>query len=122
MVLGALAQAYPGRSDLEEILSEWEVVPYLQDGQLVGAACIKGSEFHCHTTPAFRFLRSSLRDFLAPLHARHGMLTTRVVHADTANQRFNFLFGFRRTWSDATYHYFIMADLPFGRESKQCQQ
>lgn len=116
LVMTALAAAYPLQDDLAEILREWEVLPYLQDGRLVGAACMKGSEFHCITTDGFRLRRAAMREFLTPLYQRHNCLTTRVQHSDVANQRFNYAFGFRRTWSDHMFHYFLMADLPFSRE------
>lgn len=118
MVMQALAKAHPGRDDLGAVMATWEIVPYLQEGELVAASCVKGTEFHCLTTPAFKLRRRQLREYLRPLHARHGMLTTRVQHDDVGNQRFNALFGFRRTWSDATFHYYIMAELPFGGEKK----
>jgi hypothetical protein len=48
-------------------------------------------------------------------------LTTRVPIGDEANERFNRVFGFERTWSDERFHYFVMAELPFGGREK-CQQ
>jgi hypothetical protein len=124
LVLDHLRQAYPdaGENDLARILAGWEVLPYHQDGELVGAAMMKGSEFHCITTPAFKLRRKAMREFLEPLFMRHGMLTTRVHHNDIANQRFNAAFGFRRTWSDDQFHYYMMADLPFGERKQPCLQ
>lgn len=116
LVLDHLAQAYPEADGdaLVQILSPWEVIPYEQDGELVGAAMMNGSEFHCFTLPTFKLRRAKMREFLTPLHARHGMLTTRVHHNDVANQRFNAAFGFVKTWSDDQFHYYVMAELPFG--------
>jgi hypothetical protein len=122
LILNNLKVAYPGESDesLLEILAQWEVLPYEQDGELVGAAMMKGSEFHCITTPAFKLRRKPMRAFLEPLFMRHGMLTTRVHHNDISNQRFNAAFGFRKTWSDDQFHYYMMAELPFPERSTAC--
>lgn len=100
-------------------LAGWEVVEYRPGGELAGFAVIKGTELHCQLFPGARLQRTSLRAFLRPLFERHGHLTTRVAHDDLANQRFNKLFGFERTWSDAHFHYFLMSELPFGKE-KTC--
>lgn len=123
LVLDHLAQAYPDQSAemLDQILGQWEVLPYEQDGKLVGAAMMNGSEFHCITLPTFRLRRKQMRSFLEPLFARHGMLTTRVHHNDVSNQRFNAAFGFKKTWSDEQFHYYVMADLPFGERKAACQ-
>ena len=102
-------------------LPDWEVFEHHQGGELAGFAMLKGTEFHCCLFPGFRLRRAEMRAFLRPLFERHGFLTTRVVHDDLANQRFNKAFGFERTWSDDRFHYFLMAELPFGRD-KTCQQ
>lgn len=101
-------------------MPDWEVFEHHQDGQLAGFAILKGTEFHCQLFAGFRLKRKEMREFLRPLYERNGFLTTRVAHADLANQRFNKVFGFERTWSDDTFHYFLMNDLPFGKE-KICQ-
>lgn len=120
LVISHLARAYPdaGQDDLAEILSQWEILPYYQDGELVGAAMVRGSEFHCMTLPTFKLRRQAMRAFLEPLFNRRGMLTTRVHHNDTANQRFNAAFGFKRTWSDDQFHYYILTELPFGKKEQ----
>jgi hypothetical protein len=122
LVLDHLAQAYPdaSRGDLADILEMWEVLPYMQDGEMVGASMMRGSEFHCFTLPTFKLRRKAMREFLEPLFMRHGMLTTRVHHNDAANQRFNAAFGFRKTWSDEQFHYYMMTELPFGERKQSC--
>lgn len=101
-------------------LPGWEVLEHRQGGELAGFAIIKGTEFHCQLFDGFRLNRQEMREFLRPLLERYGFLTTRVRHEDIANQRFNKVFGFEKTWSDETYHYFIMAELPFAK-GKSCQ-
>lgn len=107
---------------LSFVISQWEAIPFSQDGEIVGTALIKGCEFHCLTLPAFKLRRQQMRDFLKPLFDRFGMLTTRVEHSDILNQRFNKAFGFKRTWSDHRYHYFMMTELPFSKGAQTCQQ
>lgn len=101
-------------------LPGWEVFEHYQQGALAGFAILKGTEFHCQLFPGFKLRRKEMREFLRPLFERHGHLTTRVAHGDLANQRFNKVFGFERTWSDDQFHYFLMAELPFGK-GEACQ-
>lgn len=124
LVAGEIRKFFPEMPDNEVsfVISQWETIPFVQDGQMVGAALIKGCEFHCLTLPAFKLRRQQMRDFLKPLFDRFGMLTTRVEHSDIANQRFNKSFGFKRTWSDDRYHYFMMTELPFSKGAQTCQQ
>ena len=99
----------------------WEVFEHWQDGRLMGFSMLKGTEYHCQLEPGFKLSRRVMREFLEPLFNRHGFLTTRVPVGDEANERFNRVFGFERTWSDERFHYFLMAELPFGRRDKTCQ-
>ncbi|MBS0506587.1 MAG: hypothetical protein JSR53_04295 [Proteobacteria bacterium] len=94
---------------------DWEVHEYRPGGVLAGFGMLKGTEFHCCLFAGAGFNRRAMREFLRPLFERRGFLTTRVAHGDLANQRFNKVFGFERTWSDEQFHYFLMAELPFGR-------
>jgi hypothetical protein len=103
------------------VMSNWEAVPYFQGDSLAGIALMRGTEIHWFALPHFRLKRKKLREFLSPLFRRHGMLTTRLAHADASNQRFNKVFGFKKTWSDSRYHYFMMTELPFGEREKACQ-
>ena len=107
--------------DAARLVPGWEVFEWHQGGELVGFALMKGTEFHCCIFPQARLRRAEIREKLRPLFERHGCLTTRVAHDDLANQRFNKAFGFERTWSDDRFHYFLMAELPFGRD-RVCQQ
>lgn len=120
--LRLLAMACPDAPEeqMRALIGQWEVLDYQQDGVSVGVAIVQGTEFHCQTFPGFKLRRKAMREFLAPLLARHGYLTTRVAHDDLANQRFNKAFGFTRTWSDGRFHYFILTELPFGG-GKSCQ-
>lgn len=112
------------RVTIEQARAEpgWEIFEHWQDGRLGGFSMLKGTEYHCQLDEGFRLRRGDMREFLAPLLARRGFLTTRVPVGDEANERFNRAFGFERTWSDERFHYFLMTELPFGRRGKICQQ
>lgn len=122
LLLGEMRKGDPSLPDdrLREILSEWEILPYLDGDQVTGAALMKGTEFHCHMTKSFRLDRGRMREFLRPLFEREGYLTTRVDRGDVGNQRLNRSFGFKKTWSDDRFHYYILTQLPF--ERNVCQQ
>ena len=99
----------------------WEVVKHFDDqGKLDGIAIQKGTEWHCQLADGFKLRRADMREFLRPMFEKHGCLTTRVPVADSANQRFNRVFGFKKTWSDDLFHYYILTALPFER-SGRCQ-
>jgi hypothetical protein len=123
IVLGQMRQDARGLSDeqLLDILQVWELIPVEQDGEVKAVGLVNGTEFHCHLEPGFRLSRTQMREFLRPLLQRHGYLTTRVAHGDQANQRFNRVFGFSKTWADDEFQYFILTKLPF-EEGTPCQQ
>lgn len=99
----------------------WRVMEYRPGGELRGFALVRGTEFHCQLFQGAGFNRQAMREFLRPAFEVHGCLNTRVPVHDTANVRFNRVFGFERTWSDAHFHYFLMSELPFGKDTKPCQ-
>lgn len=115
LILSELRKGAPGRTDrdLLRVLEGWALHPFYEGDELKGVAMTKGTEFHCHLVPGFRLNRRVMREFMRPLFERHGFLTTRVHRSDEANQRFNRVFGFERTWSDDQFHYYILTALPF---------
>lgn len=120
VVIDHLRAAFPKMSeqDVCTVASNWEVFPCFQGEVLGGVALMRGTEFHCIVLPHFKLKRKQMREFLRPLFERHGMLTTKLKHADKANERFNRAFGFKRTWSDNKFHYFMMTELPFGERTR----
>jgi hypothetical protein len=122
LVLGEWRKCCPSKTEgeLMAAMAQWELHPYKDGDSLVAVGMTKGSEFHLLSTPLFKFKRTWVRNNLRPLLARCGFLTTRVAHGDTANQRFNKLFGFAPTWADTHFQYFILTELPFG-ERQSCQ-
>ena len=113
-------------ADLEQLAEkarteDWHVVKHFNDnGNCDGIAIQKGTEWHCQLAEGFKLRRAEMREFLRPMFNKHGYLTTRVPVNDTANQRFNRVFGFTKTWSDGVFNYYILTALPF-EGSGRCQ-
>lgn len=105
---GADASAFTG----------WEVVPGYLDGQHAATAVVKGTEIHFAIVPQFRrkaVLRCRAQEFLRPLLERRGFLTTRVLLESEDNKRFVERVGFKPTWHDETFQYYLLGQLPFAR-------
>lgn len=119
--LALLRRACPHASEesLQEVARHWRVLACVHRGRVQGVAIVRGTEFHCQLFEGARLGRTQMREFLAPLLKPHGHLTTRVEHADLANQQFNRAFGFQHAWSDERYHYFILDQETF--EGAACQ-
>lgn len=103
---------------IDDALRDWECVPLEFQGQLAACGIVRGTEIHFAAMPGFGakiMTRRIIREFLGPLLARHGFLTTRTEPDDEAGRRFVERIGFSQTWQDPQYRYFIMTDLPFGR-------
>lgn len=95
---------------------DWEVVPGYIDGEHAATAVLKGTEIHFGIVPKFRrkaVLRERTREFLRPMHERMGFLTTRVLNGSHASRRFVERIGFKPTWSDDQFTYYLLGELPF---------
>ena len=107
-VPGADASAFDG----------WTVIPGFVDGQHVATAIVNGTEIHFALVPEFRhtaMLRQRAQEFIAPLLKQWGFLTTRVPLAERGKQRFVERVGFRQTWADEQFQYYLLGQLPFAR-------
>lgn len=122
VVIADLQGHFPetAREVLESQVAGWELHPYLDGDKTTAVKMIKGTEFHLVSTKEFKLNRKLARESLEPHMQQYGFLTTRVLREDKANQRFNRLFGFKPTWADDKFQYFILTELPFG--DKSCQQ
>lgn len=105
-------------------LDGWEKVPLEIDGEVVGVAVIDGTEIHFALKPDWRgraITRARTREFLAPLIARRGYLTTRATKPQPEQREFLRRLGFRNTWTqqDGTEHYMLTC-LPFDRRNMPC--
>lgn len=96
----------------------WEAVPFSLGPDLAAVALLSGTEIHFKVLEPFRhrvIARRRTQAFLRPLFDRMGFLTTRTPAGDQASRRFIERLGFRETWSDDTYNYFMLTALPFER-------
>lgn len=99
----------------------WEVVPAYFDGQHVGTAILRGTEIHFALRAEFRrrvIRRSNTQEFLAPLLERLGFLTTRLQPDQVVERKFIERVGFKPTWTDGRFQYFLLGRLPFERKRK----
>lgn len=102
-------------AQIAQALQGWETHALSDGDAITGVGLTRGSEFHFVLLPGFKFSRQKLREALEPLISRYGFLTTRLLHGDKVNRRFNRLFGFEPTWADKRFQYFMMTALPFER-------
>lgn len=78
-------------------------------------AALLGTEIHVMFARTGVVRRQATREFLAPLFDRLGFLTTRTPVGDQRHGRFVRRLGFKHTWSDKDYDYFILTALPFSK-------
>lgn len=100
-----------------KMLAEWDVEPYVVDGQLAGVAMLSGTEIHAAVRPEWRrraLSRGRLRAFLLPMVERLCYLTTRVEHGNDTS--FVSRVGFKPTWNDDQFQYFMLTGDPFAKE------
>jgi hypothetical protein len=106
-----------GAVDLS-LFDDWEAIPGFIDGQHAATALVKGTEIHFGIMPAFRrktVLRGRTQEFLRPMFERRGYLTTRVQLASQDKKTFVERVGFKPTWADETFQYYLLGSLPFAR-------
>lgn len=102
------------------MIGDWEMVPLQINGQTAGLAALDGTEVHFALDPEWRgraITRKRAREFIAPLIARRGYLTTRALNPDKKQREFLLRFGFRKTWTDAQTEHFMLTCLPFDKRN-----
>ena len=97
-------------------LDGWTLHPHQIDGAIRAIAAMQGTEIHFAVAPYWRrrlIQRKNTRDFLAPMMAHRGYLTTRAE----AGQHREFLtrLGFTMTRTDGAVDYYMMTELPFSK-------
>lgn len=103
------------------LLAGWQVHEHRVAGELAAAALHKGTEVHFVCAPSWRkrlIRRRNTQEFLAPLLAKRGYLTTRVQVSEKANDMFVRRIGFKKTWSDGKFVYYMLTELPFSRTAR----
>ena len=101
------------------IFDGWDVVPGYVDGVHVCTSILKGTEIHFFVLPEHRkklaHLRRRAAEYFGPMLEQHGYLTTRVLHEHAGEQRFVERVGFKPTWADQHFQYYMLGRLPFAR-------
>lgn len=109
------------RYDIINALHDWDAVPGYIDGVQVAAILKHGTEVHFAIDKQYRgktINRRRTREFLRPLFEEEGFLTTKLLHDRKGQQRFIERIGFKKTWSDDRFNYFMLTELPFERKYK----
>lgn len=102
----------------QAVRNGWDIHTYVREGKVAAYAMVRGTEIHFKVLEAFRYrviFRVATQEFLRPIFDRHGFLTTRVPHGDEESRRFIERIGFKMTWEDGDYQYFMLTALPFER-------
>jgi GNAT superfamily N-acetyltransferase len=106
----------------EAALAQWGLLPYYIDAaheKLAAVILVKGSEIHLVVLPEYRrklLLRERIRRVLGKLLYRTGFLTTRLPKGNGRDRLFIDRLGFKPTWSDDRFSYFMLTELPFGKD------
>ena len=110
--------AVTGEADAS-IFDGWEVIPGYIRGEHAATVILNGTEVHLAVTPAFRnralLFRREVNKLIAPLLERLGFLTTRIALTATAQKQFVERVGFKPTWSDTIFQYYMLSELPLAR-------
>ncbi len=105
-------------AQIEAELAKWELIPAYREGDLCGVVMLRGTEMHVCAKPEYigsAITRKNIADTLSVLLEKHGFLTTRLFHGHDAERRFIERCGFRQTWQDATFNYFILTEAPYAK-------
>ncbi len=106
------------KRDVLQYLSDWEVIPVEVDDQHAATVIAKGSEVHIAVVAGYKpkaCQRRAIKGFLKPLFDQYGFVTTRVPHHRLVQKRFVERVGFRSTWKDENFEYYLLASMPFER-------
>ena len=108
--------------EAKQIVSAWEVTPFVVNGEVAGAAMMRGSEIHVALSEEWKgraLTRSRIREFLRQLAEPHGFLTTRVEsHRDDSFVR---RIGFKPTWSDGQFNFYMLAGDALEKKDRSCR-
>ena len=119
-IVASIRQGLPlARRDILKYLEDWELIPVEADGQHAATVIAKGTEIHIAVVEGYRPKSSQRRvihGFLKPLFDRHAFLTTRVPHHRLKQKKFVQRVGFKPTWKDENFEYYMLASMPFERK------
>lgn len=114
------SQLKMSRQQAETALGALEIIPFEHNGEVTGAAVLAGNEIHFVSRPSKRGRVGTRKDihlFLTDLFKKYDFLTTRIPKDTPKRDRTGERMGFTPTWSDNTYDYYILTELPYVRKS-----
>lgn len=106
------------RAEILEAVQGWQALPFMVGSEHVGSAIVNGNEIHFALVPGQRpagCVRGAIQAFIQPLLTLNGFLTTRVRLGQAKEKRFVERVGFRPTWNDDQFQYYLLGRLPFAR-------
>jgi hypothetical protein len=119
-IVASIRQGLPlAKQDILKYLEDWDLIPVEADGQHAATVIAKGTEIHIAVVEGYRPKSSQRRvinGFLKPLFERHEFLTTRVPHHRLKQKKFVQRVGFKPTWKDENFEYYMLASMPFERK------
>lgn len=107
------------RQEIEKFLIDWEVIPVVADSVHAATVIAKGTELHIALAEGYKpkaCQRKVIKGFLQPLFDKHGFLTTRIPHHRLTQKRFVERVGFKSTWKDDVFEYYMLTSMPFERK------
>jgi hypothetical protein len=98
-----------------DALDGWKCTVAQRNGVDVAMVLTRGTEIHLASlTERKAISRKNVREFLAPILAEHGVVTTRVP-LDVTDHKLRTALGFTQTWADERYTYWALTELPFNK-------
>lgn len=92
---------------------DWDVQVAQRDGRDVAVVIVKGTEIHFVSLDEKRAMtRKNTLQFLEPIFAEWGFVTTRVPLTVT-DHRLREILGFKFQWRDHQFSYWTLFALPF---------
>jgi hypothetical protein len=119
-IVASIRQGLPlAKQDILKYLDDWDLIPVEMDGRYAATVIAKGTEIHIALVEGYRpksSQRRAIHGFLKPLFERHEFLTTRVPHHRLKQKKFVQRVGFKPTWKDENFEYYMLASMPFERK------
>ena len=109
------------RQEIEKFLKDWNIVSVEADGRHAATVIVKGTEIHIALAEGYKpktCKRGVIKQFLKPLFDEYGFVTTRVAHHRLKEKRFVERVGFKPTWGDTEFQYYLLGSMPFERKAK----
>lgn len=118
-IVASIRQGLPlAKQDIIKYLEDWSVISVEADGQHAATVIAKGSEVHIAVAVGYKpkaCQRRAIKSFLQPLFNQYGFVTTRIPHHRLAQKKFVERVGFKPTWKDDNFEYYLLASMPFER-------